>query len=800
MAASIAAACAPALPVQPTASRPPGSSGKASPRPSAPGASATLPGSPAPSASAPASAGPTGPTPSAAGGSPAVANPRSALADLVANKLLNLAKVGFNQSRSELASTGDTARAGLIGNNAAGVISNNAGSLLSDKGLGLVANNGGSVVANNGGSVVANNGGGLVTKTKLRLLQATALPTLPPRVEIATTAEPGETLTQRRVYPDGTIGLRFTRTTSVDPDAYRLIHMRDGKPFRAYAAEVTERWPNGKDRAGRSNSTEIHGDGSLTAHVELVTVNDEAGKPTRISVQSPSYLRDEASGAGDLIEELVLDFATGTGTFRFVYPALGMVETGMLTGVRLDGTGRVLIPYWDPLATFDGTATAKVGEVTVYTRTRATAGGTRTTTYDLADGIGLTLTPDAVLPGATAMGFEGRLSKDGVAIAQVRLDVAPSGTATFTATFDDDPTRPLVVGFGVEGAPTVPTATPRPETATTTLLGRAGRGFADGLATLAKFGSVADLAASRKKPNTIYIVDGGNHRVRVLDQAGLTVGTLAGDGVEGYQDGPAASARFSGARSLAVAADDTIYVSEATNPRIRAIAGVGGPNPTVSTLAGSGTKAFADGTGAAASFNGAGGFALDDATGALYVADYYNHRIRRVGTQGPDLGIVTTVAGTGTAGLADGPGAAATFNGPLALAIGPDGDLYVADTENRRIRRIDLDDPAHPVTTVVGTSDPARQGMDGAALETGIEPPRDLLFDAAGRLIFASVIDVRRLEADGQVRTLAGNGLSQHADGPGRAASFSALNALMLHGDGTLFIGTGHRASLVTGL
>lgn len=777
--AAIAAACAPAPPVQPSSSRPPG---KASPRPSAsPGAAASA------TPASPAASGGLSPSPAA---SP-TASPRATLVDQVANKLLNLAKLGFNQSRSQLAAKGDVATAGLLGNNSAGVISNNAGSLISDKGLGLVANN--------GGSVVANNGAGLTSKTKhalapYGLLQATALPTLPPSVTIETTARPGETLTQRRVFPDGVVSLRFSKPTEIDPDAYRLVSMRDGKPFREYISIVTARWPDGGKRLTEGSSTDIYGDGALAGHFEIhQDTEDATGLASRISVQPGSFLRDVAGGAGALIEQLELDLPAQTGTFRYVYPPLGLVEAGTLTGVVRDGSGVVPIAYWDPLAAFDGTAVGTVDGVVVYKRTVAKNGTTKTTTFDLNDGLSLTLTPATPEAGAKALRLDGRLSQDGAGLADVRLEVAPEGTSKFTITFDADPAAPVVVGYGAEGLPAPVASPPATPAALTTILGRGGRGYADGLAPLAKFEGLGDLAASRKRPGVYYLLDQGGNRLRVLDMATQTVGTVAGDGTAGYQDGPAAAARFALPRGLAVAADDTIYVSDRDNVRIRVVA----PDGTVSTLAGSGTKAYAEGTGAAASFNGPTGLAID-AAGALYVADYYNHRIRRVGTQGPDLGVVTTLAGTGDGGLLDGPAAEARFKGPIALAFGPDGDLYVADAENARIRKVAMADPTHPVTTVVGTSDPARKGMDGAALETGIEAPRDLMFDPEGRLTFLSLLDVRQLGADGQVRTLVGTGLVQHADGPAFMASLGAGNALAFLADAGLLVADGPRVSLLT--
>jgi DNA-binding beta-propeller fold protein YncE len=127
-----------------------------------------------------------------------------------------------------------------------------------------------------------------------------------------------------------------------------------------------------------------------------------------------------------------------------------------------------------------------------------------------------------------------------------------------------------------------------------------------------------------------------------------------------------------------VDAAGNVYVADLNNHRIRKIT----PARTVTTLAGS-SSGFADGVGTAARFNNPLGVAVD-AAGNLYVGDRFNHRIRKI----TPAGVVTTLAGTGTTGSADGVGTAARFNNPFGVAVDAAGNLYVADAFNHRIRKI----------------------------------------------------------------------------------------------------------------
>jgi DNA-binding beta-propeller fold protein YncE len=190
---------------------------------------------------------------------------------------------------------------------------------------------------------------------------------------------------------------------------------------------------------------------------------------------------------------------------------------------------------------------------------------------------------------------------------------------------------------------------------------------------------------------TLYVSDAGaNNRIRVVRPDG-TVATLAG-GVEGFQDGQGAAARFATPSGLAIDAAGNLYVADTGNHAIRKVT----PDGRVTTLAGDGQPGFRDGPGAQARFDGPMGVAVDPA-GRVIVADAYNDRIRAIA---PD-GSVTTLAGGPQPGDADGPGGQARLDTPCAVLV--DGSrILVADTRNDALRAIDA---AGNVTTV-GRSQP----------------------------------------------------------------------------------------------
>jgi sugar lactone lactonase YvrE len=221
------------------------------------------------------------------------------------------------------------------------------------------------------------------------------------------------------------------------------------------------------------------------------------------------------------------------------------------------------------------------------------------------------------------------------------------------------------------------------------------------------------------------------------------VSTLAGDGSPGSLDGAARAARFNDPFGLTVGTDGSVYVADAgASNRIRKIT----PRGEVSTLAG-GREGFADGAGADASFNTPSALAAD-AEGNLYVADTGNNRVRKVA---PD-GNVTTIAGDGAAGFKDGPAAQAEFDAPVGVAVDKEGNVYVADTYNDRVRVVTKDGS---VKTIAGAGSPGY--ADGDALTAALfDTPCALAVADAGEVYVADTGNgrLRKITRDGQVTTL----------------------------------------------
>ena len=300
-------------------------------------------------------------------------------------------------------------------------------------------------------------------------------------------------------------------------------------------------------------------------------------------------------------------------------------------------------------------------------------------------------------------------------------------------------------------------------------------GYVDAAGEMAQFRSPTGVAEDSL--GRLFISDSGNHCIRMLVDG--TVTTIAGTGSFGRGTGPGLSAAFAFPSAIAVGPNDNLYVSDTLNHRICKLVrpAADGGQWTVTTLAGTGIAGFFDGSATASRFNYPYGLDLDE-EGNVYVADALNHRIRKV-TPG---GQVSTFAGSGTAGSDDSGGTEAEFDTPQGLTF-VGSDIYVADRGNNLIRKIGA--------SAVVTTFPASTAADSFSM------PSSLAADTDGNLYVADeqnhrIRKVTTKEANGisagTITTIAGSGTVGSDDGSGTDAQFDSPAGLVVNRSGVLIV------------
>jgi DNA-binding beta-propeller fold protein YncE len=308
-----------------------------------------------------------------------------------------------------------------------------------------------------------------------------------------------------------------------------------------------------------------------------------------------------------------------------------------------------------------------------------------------------------------------------------------------------------------------------------TFSGSGQAGFANSNGQVGQFNRPHGLAIDAK--GNTYVSDRGNHAIRIVTSNG-DIRTLAGNGNEGNADGIGPAANFKQPIAVAVDKSGNVYVADRDNHVIRMI----DPSGRVGTLAGTGTKGFANGTTSAAQFNEPYGVVLSPDEKILYVADYLNHAIRAIDLAGKQ---VTTLAGNGTAGFANGVGDKAQFNQPYNVKADVNGRLYVPDQNNHAVRRVD---PDGTVSTLAGNG---QSGFaDGKPSEARFNNPTGLAVAANGTIYVADRNNhrIRTVLPTGEVTTLAGDGTAGQQDGPGQTAKFNRPIDIVLANDSSLVV------------
>jgi len=313
--------------------------------------------------------------------------------------------------------------------------------------------------------------------------------------------------------------------------------------------------------------------------------------------------------------------------------------------------------------------------------------------------------------------------------------------------------------------------------------GEANYGGDGGPATEARLKYPAGVAVDGA--GNLYIADRSNHRIRRVDRSG-TISTMAGTGERGFggDGGPAVAAQLNFPKAVAVDDSGNLYIADEWNNRIRRV----DPSGTITTFAGIGRRGFSGdgGTAVAARLNHPNGVAVDDA-GNLYIADSDNHRIRRIDSSGT----ITTIAGTGERGFSgdDGSAASAQLSYPTGMAIDSAGNLVFADTGNNRIRRVDS---SGTITTLAGTGEVNFSGDEGSAVAAELNGPSGVAIDPAGNLVFADSGNhrIRRVDLTGTIATIAGVSRSgfRGDGGPAVAAELNHPEDVAIDGAGNFYI------------
>ncbi|MEI9908947.1 MAG: NHL repeat-containing protein [Bacteroidota bacterium] len=282
-------------------------------------------------------------------------------------------------------------------------------------------------------------------------------------------------------------------------------------------------------------------------------------------------------------------------------------------------------------------------------------------------------------------------------------------------------------------------------TITVSTMAGSTKGFADGSGNIAQFYSPAGVCVDAL--GNVYVADKDNDMIRKISPSGM-VSTLAGSS-RGYADGSASTAKFFAPTGVCVDLDGNVYVADMSNHRIRKIT----PNGVVSTLAGS-SPGFAEGSGSAAKFYYPVGLCVD-LLGNIYVAEEFNNRIRKI----TPAGVVSTFAGSG-GGNADGNASTAKFNNPTGICIDLQGNFYVTDYSSNRIRKIT---PAGMVSTLAGSTEGFADGTGTAAL---FDHPFGLCVDKQGNIYIADMWNskIRKITPVGEVSTFTGS-VSGSVDG-----------------------------------
>ena len=301
---------------------------------------------------------------------------------------------------------------------------------------------------------------------------------------------------------------------------------------------------------------------------------------------------------------------------------------------------------------------------------------------------------------------------------------------------------------------------------------------------------VAPAGLALDSAGNVYVAESGAHRVRKIDTVTGTISTIAGTGSPGFagDGGPATAARLESPFGITIDDADNLYIADSANQRIRKVTLVNGQ---ITTVAGSGSFGFSGDGGPAniASLKSPRGVAIDD-VGDLIIADTFNNRVRRVDGS---TGIISTVAGNGEFSFGGDAGSAveASFRHPEDVAVDGQGNVFVADTENHRIRKILAGTGI--IITIAGDGVARYAGDGGAARTASLNQPRSITVDANGNLYIADTNNHRIRSVDFSVENIslqAGDGVPRfNGDNrPAFDASIESPAGIVVSETGDIFL------------
>jgi hypothetical protein len=309
-----------------------------------------------------------------------------------------------------------------------------------------------------------------------------------------------------------------------------------------------------------------------------------------------------------------------------------------------------------------------------------------------------------------------------------------------------------------------------------------------GLATVAELAQPVDVV--RDGSGNVYICDQGNHRIRKLTYSTGIISTVAGSSTSGFSgDGSAAtSAKLFYPSGIAVDGSGNIYIADQGNHRIRKVTAATG---IISTIAGTGVSGFSGDGSAATAAQLANPVAVAvDGSGNVYISDQYNQRIRKITASS---GTISTIAGTGTYSYSGDGGAAtsATFQNPAGLSVDASGNIYVADLFNHVVRKITASTGV--ITTIAGSGAAGYSGDGATASSATLNYPTDVSFDDSGNIYIAVQYShrIRKVSAaTGYISTVIGTGTAGYG-GDGSLATAALVNyptGIASDGGGNLYV------------